>query len=331
MDPLGDLLDGVRARTAAFCQTALEPPWALRIADRAPLALASALRGHAWIVPDHDEPTLIRTGDVAIVQGPEPYTVADHPDTRPSHVVNPDNRVTTIDGLDVTAEIQFSANASALNSRAGGAENSAVVASGTYQISSQVTGRLLAALPKVIRVPHEDVRSPIMDMLAVEVGRDEPGQQVVLDRLLDLALVATLRAWFARPAADPPGWYRAHGDPLVGPALRLIHDDPARPWTVATLAATTGSSRAAFARRFTALVGQPPMAYLTHWRLDLAAEALSNTDATVASVARLVGYANAFAFTVAFKRVRGITPHQHRNGNHPTQFTPPPALAHSVP
>jgi AraC-like DNA-binding protein len=267
-------------------------------------------------VPDHDEPTLIRTGDVVVVVGPDPYTVADHPGTHPSLIVHPDSRLTTPDGVDVTAAFRLSASTSALAPRAGavGPDNSAVVASGTYQVSANVSARLLASLPPVLRVPREDVRSPVMEMLAAEVSRDEPGQQVVLDRLLDLALVATLRAWFARPTANPPGWYRAHGDPLVGPALRLIHDDPARSWTVATLAAATGASRAAFARRFADLVGQPPMTYLTHWRLDLAAEALRGTDATVGAIARQVGYANAFALTVAFKRVRGTTPREHRTG-----------------
>jgi AraC-like DNA-binding protein len=324
VDALGDLLDGVRARTAAFCQVVLEPPWAMRIADQAPLALATALLGHAWIVPDDDKPTLIRTGDVAIIRGPNPYTVADHPDTPPSLVVHPGNRLTTtIDGLDVTDGLRLSTHTSALGARADEvrSDSSAVVASGTYQVTGDVSGRLLAALPRVVWVPREDVRSPIMDLLAAEVGRDEPGQQAVLDRLLDLALIAALRAWFARPEADAPGWYRAHGDPLVGPALRMIHYDPARPWSVATLAATTGASRAAFARRFTALVGQPPMTYVTHWRLDLAADLLRNTDATVGSVARQVGYANAFALTVAFKRVRGINPRQHRNDHHRAGMT----------
>ncbi|MFC7533913.1 AraC family transcriptional regulator [Actinoplanes sp. GCM10030250] len=308
MDPLGDLLDGVRAHTAAFCQAVLDPPWGLRIEDEAPLALAIPLRGHAWVIFDEGEPVLIRTGDVAIVQGPEPYTVADSPETRPSIFVRPGNRLISLDGIDVTTD----AKRQTVMSRLGSAGGSTVLASGTYQVSSFVSGRLLASLPRIVHVPREQVRSPIMDLLATEVDRDEPGQQVVLDRLLDLALIATLRAWFARPAADPPGWYRAHGDPLVGPALRVIHDDPARQWTVAGLAAATGSSRAAFARRFTDLVGQPPMTYVTHWRLDLAAEALRNSDATVSSIARQVGYANAFALTVAFKRVRGTAPQQFR-------------------
>ena len=316
MDPLGDLLDGVRAHTAAFCRAVLEPPWGLRIADGAPLALATPLHGHAWVVPDNGEPTLLHTGDVAIVQGPEPYTVADHEDTRPSVLVHPGNRLTTTDGVDITTQVKFGANASTLGLLAGGGgrADATVLASGTYAVSSFVSGRLLASLPTVVRVPREDVQSPIMDLLTAEVERDEPGQQVVLDRLLDLALIAALRAWFARPAADPPGWYRAHGDPVVGRALRLIHEEPTRPWTVATVAASVGVSRAALARRFTELVGQPPMTYVTHWRLDLAAEALRNTDATLSSIARQVGYANAFALTVAFKRVRGTTPHQYRNG-----------------
>jgi AraC-like DNA-binding protein len=134
----------------------------------------------------------------------------------------------------------------------------------------------------------------------------------VLDRLLDLLLIAVLRAWFARPDADAPGWYRAYSDPVVGKALRLIHDDPAHQWTVADLAAEAGVSRAAFARRFTELVGEPPMAFLTDWRLSLAADLLLEPDATIGSVAYQVGYATPYALSTAFKRVRGVSPRQHR-------------------
>ncbi|MEU4561936.1 AraC family transcriptional regulator [Actinoplanes sp. NPDC023936] len=331
MDPLGDLLDGVRARTAAFCRSVLDPPWALRIVDEAPLGLATPLRGHAWVVPDDGEPTFVDAGDVAIVQGPAPYTVASSVGVEPTVFVHPGNRLVTAGGTDITAETRLTAGTSALGLGTGGAGTlglgtgragtlglgtggATVIASGAYQVSSFVSGRLLATLPTVVRVPREQVQSPIMDLLHAEVERDEPGQQVVLDRLLDLALIATLRAWFARPAGDPPGWYRAHGDPCVGHALRSMHEEPHRQWTVAGLATATGVSRAAFARRFTALVGQPPMTYLTHWRLDLAAESLRTTEATIGSIARRVGYANAFALTVAFKRVRGVTPQQFRAG-----------------
>ena len=95
---------------------------------------------------------------------------------------------------------------------------------------------------------------------------------------------------------------------MVGRALRLIHDDPARPWTVADLAAEAGASRAALARRFTELVGEPPMTFLTDWRLSLAADLLLEPDATIGSVAHQVGYSTPFALSTAFKRVRGISP-----------------------
>ena len=125
---------------------------------------------------------------------------------------------------------------------------------------------------------------------------------------------AVLRAWFARPDAEAPAWYRANGDPVVGRALRLLHHNPSHPWTVATLAAEVGVSRAALARRFTELVGEPPMTFLTGWRLALAADLLRDPDATLGAVAHQVGYGSPFALSAAFKRVRGISPQQHRVG-----------------
>ncbi|MBB6549864.1 AraC family transcriptional regulator [Nonomuraea rubra] len=309
MDPLADLLDGVRARSAEFCRAILEPPWSMRIADGAMLALATALRGQAWIVPDGGEPVPMRTGDVAIIKGPEPYTISDDPATEPDIIVHAGNRLTTLDGVDVTDELRLGPNTSGQSP-----DGSAIVASGTYQVSGDVTGRLLSALPQILVVPRPSTQAPIMELLAQELSGEGPGQQVFLDRLLDLALIATLRAWFARPEARAPGWYRAQSDPLIGPALRLIHDDPARPWTVGGLAAKVGASRAAFARRFATLVGEPPMAYLTGWRIALAADLLRSSETTIDAIARHVGYANAFALSVAFKRVRGVSPSHHRAG-----------------
>lgn len=313
MDALGDLLEGVRARSAAFCRAILDPPWALRIADHSPLAMATVLRGHAWIVPDIGEPVPMGLGDIAIVKGPAPYTVADSPQTEPTIIVQERNRLTAMDGRDVTDDLRLAPRTAGETP-----DGSTSVASGTYQVTGDVTERLLHALPDIVMVPAAEAQFPIRELLEREVSKDEPGQQVVLDRLLDLALIATLRAWFDRPEAVAPGWYRAQGDPMVGPALRLIHDDPAHPWTVASLAAKVGASRAAFARRFTTLVGEPPMAYLTGWRIALAADLLRGCDDTIESIARRVGYSNAFALSVAFKRVRGVSPSQHRVGGEPT-------------
>src|SRR5262245_2526273 len=104
--------------------------------------------------------------------------------------------------------------------------------------------------------------------------KDDPGQAAVLDRLLDVLLIAALRTWFERCQADGPGWYRAYSDPVVGQAMRLIHHNPERHWTVESLAHEAGVSRAALARRFNELVGEPPMAFLTEWRITLAADLL---------------------------------------------------------
>jgi AraC-like DNA-binding protein len=183
---------------------------------------------------------------------------------------------------------------------------------GAYQVQDEIGRRLLGALPPLLVLPGAAWDSPLIPLLADEIAKDDPGQEAVLDRLLDLLLIAVLRAWFARPEAEPPAWYRAHSDPVVGRALRLLQNDPARHWTVATLAAEAGVSRAALARRFTALVGEPPIKFLTGWRLALAADLLREPDATIGSVAAQVGYGSPFALSTAFKREHGISPQEHR-------------------
>lgn len=171
---------------------------------------------------------------------------------------------------------------------------------------------MLAALPPLAVIGAELGSCPVGPTVFGEIARKEPGQQALLDRVLDLLLVTALRAWSTRPGAQTPNWYRTHSDSAVGPALRLLHAQPARPWTVAALAAKTGVSRAVLARRFTALVGQPPMAYLREWRLSLAADLLREPGATVAAVAGRVGFSSAFALSAALKRERGISPSGYR-------------------
>jgi AraC-like DNA-binding protein len=119
-----------------------------------------------------------------------------------------------------------------------------------------------------------------------------------------------LRTWFARPEAQAPAWYRGYADPVVGRALHLLHHNPAHGWTVASLASATGVSRAALARRFSERVGEPPMSFLTSWRMALAADLLREPDTTIAAVARQVGYASPYALSSAFKRVQGVSPRQ---------------------
>uniref|UniRef100_A0AAU2VKM7 AraC family transcriptional regulator n=1 Tax=Streptomyces sp. NBC_00008 TaxID=2903610 RepID=A0AAU2VKM7_9ACTN len=310
MDALAGLLDGPRARGAFLLRMVMEPPWSVRIEDRAPLCLMSMTGGEAWIVPADDaEPVLLRPGDLAIARGPEPYTVADRPGTRPQTRIGPGGICTTLRGEPLARSMHLG-----VRTWGNAPDGEASMLVGTYLLDGEISRRLLDALPALILLPGDGRSSPLLTLLDSEIARDEPGQSVVLDRLLDLLLIDALRTWFSRPGAEAPAWYRAMGDPVVGQALRLLQNEPAHPWTVAALAERTGVSRAGLARRFTELVGEPPMAYLTGWRLAVAADLLRETDATVEAVARKVGYSQAFAFSTAFKRVRGVGPQDYRNG-----------------
>lgn len=191
----------------------------------------------------------------------------------------------------------------------GRGDGTPVLLTGSYEVHGSVCDRVLGALPTLLVVPGA---AAAVELVAAELASPRAGRQAVLDRLLDLLLVTALREWFDRPGSVAPPGYHAQRDPVVGAALALMHDDPARPWTVAELAARSAVSRAAFARRFTRLVGEPPMSYLTCWRLCLAADLLRDTDDTLTAIARKVGYANAYALSVAFTRVHGVRPGEHR-------------------
>ena len=192
------------------------------------------------------------------------------------------------------------------------ADGETIMMSAPTSSRARSPARLLRALPPMLVLDHDALGSPLSRCWPTRSSRTRPGQEAVLDRLLDLLLIATLRAWFARPDAEAPGWYRAYADPIVGPALRMLHNDPAAPWTVASSPAPRGVSRAALARRFNDLVGEPPMSFLTGWRIALAADLLLEPGATVGSVAPRVGYGSAFALSTAFKRIRGVSPQQYR-------------------
>jgi len=131
-----------------------------------------------------------------------------------------------------------------------------------------------------------------------------------------------LRAWL-RDAADAHGWSAALADPATARTLAAIHAQPSRPWTVAELGAVAGLSRAAFARRFTALVGEPPLTYLTRWRMTTATRLLRDTNKPLEQVAAAIAYGSAFAFAKAFRREYGTTPGDYRN----TTRTPSPRNA----
>ena len=309
MDALTSLLEGPRAQGAFLLRSVMDPPWCLRIQDEAPLTLVAMVRGSAWVVPDRGDPVRLGQRDVAIMRGPDPYTVADDPATPVQVVIHPGQHCTTPEGESLAQAMDLG-----VRTWGNSSHGSTMMLTGTYQMSGEVSRRLLEALPPLLVLEEDAWDCALIPLLGQEIVKDEPGQEVVLDRLLDLLLIAVLRAWFSRPEAEAPAWYRALSDPVVGRALRMLHNNPAHPWTVAALADGTGVSRAALARRFHELVGEPPMSYLTGWRLAMAADLLREPNTTIGAVARQVGYGSPFALSTAFKRVHGRSPQAHRTG-----------------
>ena len=307
MDPFVGLLDGPRARGAFALRTVMSPPWSLRILAESPLTLMAIVKGEAWIVHDRGETVRLGPGDVAVTRAPDHYTVADGPATPPTVVIHPGQRCCSPGGESVEEEMSLG-----VRTWGNDPDGSMVMLVGAYESMGDISHRLLRALPPLLSLADDQWDSPLVSLLCDEVVKEAPGQAAVLDRLLDLVLIALLRAWFDRPEAEEPAWYRSQGDPIVGRALCVMHSDPARAWTVAALAAETGVSRAALARRFHEIVGEPPMTFLTGWRLALAADLLCEPEETVGTVARKVGYSSPFALSAAFKRVRGVSPQAHR-------------------
>ena len=307
MDPVAGILDGPRARGSFLLRALLEPPWSLRVEDHAPLAVLVVQRGEAVVVPDGEEPVRLGAGDLALIRGPEEYVLADHEATPPQVWVDEDEECRGPDGRP-TEGLDF------LGVRTWGRRLDAPTALliGIYASVGEVSTRLLRALPRTVVLKAGEWDDRLAEVLTEECAREAPGQEAVLDRLLDVVLLGGLRSWLGRADDGAPGWYRAQADPVVGPVLRLMHDDPARAWTLQELADASGTSRAALARRFTELVGEPPMAYLTDRRLALAADLLLEPGTTIGSVAAQVGYGSAFALSTAFKRVRGMSPAAHR-------------------
>ena len=269
--------------------------------------MLAIVKGGAWVIPDEGDPVRLGVGDIAVTRGPDHYNVAAEPSCPPDVVIHPDQRCRSLDGRPLDEEMSLG-----VRTWGNDPDGSTVMLVGAYESIGDISDRLLRVLPPVLSLSNEHWDSPLVSLLCDEVVKDAPGQAAVLDRLIDLLLIQVLRTWFARPEAAAPEWYKSQGDPIVGRVLRIMHSDPAHRWTVASLAAETGVSRAALARRFHQVVGEPPMTFLTGWRLALAADLLCEPDATVGSVADQVGYSSPFALSTAFKRVRGVSPQEHR-------------------
>jgi AraC-like DNA-binding protein len=191
---------------------------------------------------------------------------------------------------------------------------------GVYRIGSGVTrAHILCAhyeydtppftsLPDVVVLRGADELEDTLRVIARELVHPQPATAVILDSLVDVLLVQLLRAWLP----TQPSWLGALRDPVVGAAVAKLHAEPARDWTTATLARETSVSRATLTRRFSAVLGESPGAYLTRWRMDLAARRLTDSDDTLDQIASAVGYTSVYAFSRAFSRARDVPPGRFR-------------------
>lgn len=298
MDVLADLLERAGARGALFSHTRAHGEWSIDFPPSPGLVVHVLIEGSAVIVTSGGAVHRLHGGDVVLIRGEDLHRLATD--------------------RDVPAEslASFSARhaASARRFVADGPGAATTFMCGAYRFGGDLLSALIAHLPRVL-VVHPDPGSSLraaLELLATEMLLDVPGQQTVLDRLLDVAVIGVLRAHLAEAGAGAPGWYRALEDPAVSRALAAVHAEPARGWTVGSLARLAGLSRAAFARRFAAVVGVPPVEYVTGWRMALARERLRGTADPLVAVAREVGYGSEFAFAAAFKREHGLPPGRWR-------------------
>jgi AraC-like DNA-binding protein len=306
MDALANLLDGPRAHGAFVLRAVLGAPWSIRCDDHSPLTVCALVRGRAWVVADDGTERLLMPGDIAVARGIEGYTIAHDPRRPPDVVIREGQRCMTPDGAELHDVMTIG-----VRTWGNDPNGDTMLLIGSYQIEGEVSSRLLHALPARCVIPAEHADARLVELLADEAGQDRQGQQAVLDRLLDLLLISTLRTWFDGQAAHAPAWYRAQIDPIVGPALRLMHDNPSMPWTIESLARKVGVARPTFARRFSEVMGESPIAYLTGWRIAVAADLLAEPGATVTSVAPKVGYGTPYALSNAFKRTLGVSPSEY--------------------
>lgn len=306
MDVLSEVLAGVRTSDGVLHRSVLRVPYGLRIEERAPLTISLLLDGPAYVVFDDGEVVPMRPGVVYLIADPTPYTLADRPES-PARLVVDAGGARTIDGVRLPPPVD---DVRCLVEPAEGSPTTTVV-SGNYAVSDGMGRRLLQALPRACAIDVPETAG-LVALLEAELDRGTLGRQPVLDRWLDLLLTAALRERFTDESTGP-GWV-ATTDPVVGAALRAMHDAPASGWTVATLARAGGLSRSAFAERFSAHVGVPPMAYLAELRMDIATDLLLADRAPLTAIAQAVGYADPFGFSAAYKRVRGRSPAQVRAG-----------------
>lgn len=302
MDVLADVLSAARVGGVVTAHVRAGAPWGFRLQQTPFAAFHAVAQGSCWLRLPKAPPRQLLPGDVTLLPSGTGHVMA----SAPNGAVVPYEDVAAAYARRGTTDVDLPGPGPVTR-----------LICGAYPFDAEVTSPLMSLLPPVVHVPAEvsETRPGLqttLRMLSAELAEQGPGSQAVVDRLVDILFVHVLRAWVDSGEGEQGSWLTALRDPVVAGAISRMHAEPARPWTVAELASAVGLSRASFARRFTDLVGRPPLEYLTGWRLELAARRLRDTDARVAQVAHAVGYASEYAFSRAFLRQRGTSPSRYR-------------------
>ena len=298
-DPLGEALHSLRMNGAFYCRSELTAPWGLTLPPMAGyLWFHVVTSGRLWLETGHGNDSWLQPGELALVPRGEGHVLCSEPGAPAPGI------------LDLEREL-VSDRYEILRHGGGGAPTTLIC--GAVRFEHPAARHLVQLLPGTIHIDASNSARlewmhGLLRLMAAEVGELRPGGEAVITRLGDIVVIQTIRAWMETDPAARTGWLGALQDPKIGRALTLVHRDPARDWTVASLATELAMSRSAFAARFTDLVGEPAMQYVARWRMQLAVSALEEEHATVGELAARLGYRSEAAFSRAFKRIVGVPP-----------------------
>ena len=314
---LSDVLRTVRVTGALFFPMDVSSPWVDEVPaakDFASIVLPGAehivsyhiiRRGGCWAALRGQAPVRLGAGDVLVIPHGDAYRMASAPDLRSNT-----SREAVLDFFRVMA----ARSAPFTVTEGGGGSERAQVICGFLGCDTRPFNPVLEALPRVLclrrrRGTHADRRlSQLVELALAESQEQQSGSRCVLLRLSELLFVEVVRRYLDSLPAERASWLAGLRDPIAGHALALLHDRPAAPWSLERLAREIGVSRSSLAERFSALIGQPPMRYLTRWRIQLACRLLCDDGAKVSAIALDVGYQSEAAFSRAFKAIVGTSP-----------------------
>ena len=335
-DTLSDVLRSVRLRSAVFYFVSCDGKWAAEAPPSRDIAKAVmpgaehvieyhvVTQGECWAAIVGESPRKLKRGDVVMLPQGDPHVISSAPGMRADNHIDAylqlghDRRPFGV-FYDGGAAPQISREPYVLD-RSVGCGAATTLVCGFIGCDTRPFNPLLATLPRLLHLPADSSSGWSEQFLAVaaaEAVSKRPGSEALLERISEMMFVDAIRRHVEVLSQESTGWLAGLRDRFVGRALALLHAEPAAPWTIDELGKRIGLSRSALHERFVELIGQPPMQYLTHWRMQIAARLLRDGQASVAAVAAAVGYESEAAFTRAFKRLVGTPPAAWRRGSSP--------------